>query len=137
MRKSEAVAAISRRIIMGLTELNLGLLHAKPVVLPGGENRLTKLVLVGCGGIGSWLSGGVARIAWELKRMGRPVEVQFWDFDRVTQQNIPRQGFTTGDIGLYKAEALALRFSGTWGYQYSHLSTAVRTRPLATTRLLP
>src|SRR4051812_3745398 len=95
--------------------LNLGLLRSKPVILPGGENRLINLILVGCGGTGSWLSGGIARIAWELKRMGRQVEVQFWDFDRVESQNVPRQCFTPAEIGMYKAEALALRYSTGWG----------------------
>lgn len=75
---------------MTVIELNLGLLRAKPVVTPRGENQLIKLVLIGCGGTGSWLAGGIARVAWELKRMGRQVEVQFWDFDRVESQNVPR-----------------------------------------------
>jgi PRTRC genetic system ThiF family protein len=106
---------ISRRIMMTLTELNLGLLRAKAVVTPGGENRLLKLVLVGCGGTGSWLAGGIARVAWELKRMGRQVEVQFWDFDRVGSQNVPRQCFAPCEIGLFKAETLALRYGAAWG----------------------
>jgi PRTRC genetic system ThiF family protein len=96
-------------------ELTLGLLRARPVVTPGGENRLIKLILVGCGGTGSWLSGGIARIAWELKRMGRQVEVQFWDFDKVEPQNVPRQHFCPAELSLYKAEALALRYSAAWG----------------------
>lgn len=100
---------------MNLTELNLGLLHAKPVITSNGENRLIKLVLIGCGGTGSWLAGGIARVAWELVRMGRQVEVQFWDFDIVMNQNVPRQAFAPFEIGLNKAEALALRYSGSWG----------------------
>lgn len=71
-------------------ELNLGLLKAKPVVVPGGSDRIIRLVLVGCGGTGSWLAGGIARVAWELQRMGRQVEVQFWDFDKVEPKNVPR-----------------------------------------------
>ncbi len=115
---------------MTLPELNLGLLRAKPVVTPGGENRLIKLVLVGCGGTGSWLGGGIARVAWELKRMGRQVEVQFWDFDRVEPQNVPRQLFTPCEIGLYKAEALALRYSAAWG-----INIAAYTHPFDASRL--
>lgn len=100
---------------MKLEELNLGLLKARPVIVPGGTDRLIRLVLVGCGGTGSWLAGGVARVAWELERMGRRVEVQFWDFDRVEAQNVPRQCFTPAEIGFYKAEVLALRYGGAWG----------------------
>jgi PRTRC genetic system ThiF family protein len=117
---------------MDITKLNLGLLQAKPVVLPGGEDRLTKLVLVGCGGTGSWLAGGIARIAWELKRIGRQVEVQFWDFDRVEPKNIPRQAFTGSEVGLYKAEALALRYSGAWA-----INIAAYLQPFEPDRLQP
>lgn len=104
---------------MSTIELNLGLVRAKPIVIPGGEDRLVKLVLVGCGGTGSWLAGGIARVAWELKRMGRQVEVQFWDFDRVESQNVPRQCFAPCEIGLYKAETLALRYGAAWGINIS------------------
>ncbi len=97
--------------------LDLGLLRARPVVIAGGENRLVRLVLAGCGGTGSWLAGGIARVAWELQRMGRPVEVQFWDFDRVESLNVPRQCFSPSEIGLYKAEALALRYAAAWGIE--------------------
>ena len=93
----------------------MGLLKAKPVIVPGGADRPIHLVLVGCGGTGSHLAGGVARVAWELARMGRKVEVHLWDFDRVEAQNVPLQCFTPGEIGLYKAEVLALRYGAAWG----------------------
>ncbi|HEX2909887.1 MAG TPA: ThiF family adenylyltransferase [Chloroflexia bacterium] len=91
------------------------MLRSKPVIVPGGSDRLVRLVLVGCGGTGSWLSGGIARVAWELQRMGRQVEVQFWDFDKIEPQNVPRQCFSPAEIGLHKAEVLALRYGAAWG----------------------
>lgn len=102
---------------MKMSELNLGLLQARPVIIPGGENRLIRLVLVGCGGTGSWLSSGIARLAWELQRIGRKVEVQFWDFDRIEAQNVSRQCFSPCEVSMYKAEVLALRYAAAWGVE--------------------
>ena len=100
-------------------ELNLGFLRAKPVLVATGNDKIIRLILVGCGGTGSHLASGIARIAYEIKRIGRKVEVQFWDFDRVEEKNVPRQNFSPGEIGKYKAEVLAFRYSAAWGIPIS------------------
>lgn len=37
------------------------------------------------------------------------------DFDTVESTNIPRQNFCDADLGLYKAQVLALRYGLAWG----------------------
>jgi PRTRC genetic system ThiF family protein len=74
-----------------------------------------RLVLVGCGGTGSWLAPSVARIARLQKEQGRQVEVFFYDHDHVEPKNIPRQHFCEAELGRNKAITLAGRYSAAWG----------------------
>lgn len=96
---------------------SFGLVEAVAVAVPSGETRPIEFVLVGCGGTGSWLAPGVVRMAWEMSRMGRKVSVVFYDHDFVEEKNIPRQNFCFAELGMNKAEALALRLSAAWGVE--------------------
>lgn len=79
-----------------------------------------KLYLVGCGGTGSWLAPGLARVARLLiDRFGRDTEVIFTDPDIVQEKNIYRQNFCYAEIGIPKAEALASRYGLAWGLDIS------------------
>lgn len=73
------------------------------------------LVQVGCGGNGSHLAEAVARVARLLSDQGRDVVVTLIDPDHVEPDNIPRQNFSAAEIGLNKAQLLALRLSAKWG----------------------
>lgn len=73
------------------------------------------IVLVGCGGTGSWLAPSVVRLAAVLREAGRQVQVTFVDGDRVEQKNIPRQQFCDAELGVNKARTLAFRYSAAWG----------------------
>lgn len=80
----------------------------------GGEERAT-IVLVGCGGTGSFLAEALCRLL-----MDRPADVYLVDMDRVERQNVGRQAFALADVGQFKAQALAerlaRRFERTVGY---------------------
>lgn len=74
------------------------------------------LVLVGCGGTGSWLAPAVVRLAraWS-EDLGWSVAVTFVDPDVVEARNTFRQNFCAAEVGVPKAEALAVRYSAAWG----------------------
>ncbi len=93
--------------------LNLEYLHAKPILLRGRKS--VHLVLVGCGGTGSWLAPSLARLARVLMDAGQPVRLTFIDPDTVEAGNVPRQNFCAAEIGTAKAAALALRYGRAWG----------------------
>lgn len=86
---------------------------ARPIRLVDHE-RLN-LVLIGCGGNGSHIAEGVVRVAKLLRDKGRDVDLVFIDPDHVEPGNIPRQCFSEAEIGVNKAQVLALRYSAKWG----------------------
>jgi hypothetical protein len=70
---------------------DLEFLRAKPVAMKAwGKLRL---VLVGCGGTGSWLAPSIARLAYTLAE----------------------EDFCEAEIGRNKAQSLALRYGTAWG----------------------
>ena len=97
--------------------VDLSYARAATLMLPVYD-RL-RLVLVGCGGTGSWLAPSVARIARLQRDQGREVEVIFFDHDEVEPKNIPRQNFCDAELGRNKAVTLAARFSAAWGVEIS------------------
>lgn len=85
------------------------------MVMPRNE---VSLVLVGCGGTGSWLAPAVVRIARLLhESRGTEVHVTFVDPDSVEEKNIYRQNFCAAEIGKNKAQALAERYGFAWGVE--------------------
>ncbi len=95
--------------------LNLDAIHAVPVMLP--ESRALNLLLVGCGGNGSWMAEAIARLAYILQRRGLETAVTFYDGDTVQPENVPRQRFYPAELGLNKAVALAARYNLRYGLQ--------------------
>jgi PRTRC genetic system ThiF family protein len=109
-------------------QLDLSYARAATLLLPA-HDRL-RLVLVGCGGTGSWLAPSVARIARILRDQNRQVEVLFYDHDTVEPKNIPRQNFCEAELGRNKAVTLAARFSAAWGVEISAVPTKFTARAL-------
>ncbi len=68
------------------------------------------IVLVGCGGTGSFLADAVCRLL-----IGRVALVFLVDMDRVEPHNVGRQAFDRREIGRFKAEALAERLARRYG----------------------
>ena len=99
---------------MSTSKLNLEYVDSMRVMLP--LDRYLRLILVGCGGTGSWLAPAVARIG-KLLQDGyqKKVEILFFDPDTVEEKNIFRQNFFFAEIGKNKAEALATRYAMAWG----------------------
>jgi len=94
--------------------LNLDQLNAAKLVVPLSP-RL-RLILVGCGGTGSWLAPAVGRVARLLiEKFAKDVVVGFVDPDTVETKNIYRQNFCLAEVGCNKAVALATRYGLAWG----------------------
>ncbi|MDQ2806411.1 MAG: ThiF family adenylyltransferase [Chloroflexota bacterium] len=110
--------------------LNTDYATARPILLTGGSGL--HLVLVGCGGTGSWLAPTLARLAAVLHGAGRPTHLTFIDPDHVEAGNVPRQNFCAAEIGAAKAGALALRYTRAWGVDI----TAIQA-PLDQAQLTP
>src|SRR5438270_1019183 len=64
------------------------------------------IVLVGCGGTGGFVAESLCRLL-----IGREAALYLVDPDRVETVNVARQSFDLGDVGRFKAEALADRLS--------------------------
>lgn len=94
-------------------QLDLSYAQAKPVVLRALP--VLHLVLVGCGGTGSWLLPHLVRLAVLLQEARRPVRISVIDPDLVEPKNLIRQNFADAEVGRNKAITLAYRFSGAWG----------------------
>ncbi len=70
------------------------------------------VVLVGLGGTGSQWARILCRTLYDLKRRHKHLPaLRFVDPDRIESRNVGRQMFLEAEIGLYKAECLARRFS--------------------------
>ena len=94
--------------------LNLDRLDAARLIVP--LTPRVRLVLIGCGGTGSWLAPAVARISRLLvEKFAKEVAVGFVDPDVVEGKNIYRQNFCAAEVGVNKAVALATRYSIAWG----------------------
>ncbi len=74
---------------------------------------LTRVHVIGCGGTGS---RAVPLIAQFLASLPRPEtkEMFLYDFDSVEEKNLVRQNFVSVDVGKFKAEVLAGRYSAAY-----------------------
>ncbi len=79
-----------------------------------GVGRHTTVAVVGCGGTGGFVAEGLCRL------LPPEAEVVLVDPDVVEPHNLRRQNFYPGEVGEFKARALALRlgarFNRTMGY---------------------
>ncbi len=64
------------------------------------------IVLVGCGGTGSFLAEAICRLL-----IDRRSRLYLVDMDRVEAHNVGRQAFDRADVGRFKAEVLAERLA--------------------------
>lgn len=76
--------------------------------------------LVGCGGNGSQMLTGLARLDKCLRSLGHPfgLQVRVVDPDHVTEANLGRQLFSRADLGLPKAAVLVNRINLFFGLQW-------------------
>lgn len=79
-------------------------------------NEPIKLLLIGCGGTGSYMLPELAGLSSALKQMGKlGFKITVMDDDLVEDHNIGRQRFSPADIGLSKAKVLATRVNRFYG----------------------
>ena len=80
------------------------------------EINLREIVLVGLGGTGSQLVRSVCRTLFDMKMRNQMVpRLCLVDPDVVEMKNVGRQMFAVADVGHFKAEVLARRFSAALG----------------------
>jgi len=78
--------------------------------------EIDQIVLVGCGGTGSFLALHLARLAYHVREQhGRDIHLAFVDPDVVEDRNIGRQNFCPAEIGQHKAWTLMQRFNAAFG----------------------
>jgi PRTRC genetic system ThiF family protein len=94
-------------------QLDLSYLNASTLMI--APHKEVRIVLVGCGGTGSWLAPHLARIARVIIESGKKVSLYFVDHDKVEKANCYRQNFADCEIGLHKSRVLALRYGAAWG----------------------
>lgn len=82
-----------------------------------GEISKYTICLVGCGGTGSFVALHLARLAWVAKQKRLDLRLIFIDPDVVEIGNVGRQNFCPGELGQFKAVALARRYSFAFGLQ--------------------
>jgi PRTRC genetic system ThiF family protein len=74
------------------------------------------ITLVGCGGNGSQMLTGLARLHAALRALDHPgLRVVAWDPDGVSPANVGRQLFSPGDVGQNKATVLVHRLNSFFG----------------------
>ena len=103
--------------------LDLSFAHAARI-LPKEFSKL-KIYLIGAGGTGSFAAMNLARVAFELRRIGKSVEMTIVDSDVVESGNIPRSNFCAAEIGRFKAQTLAERITLAWGIEVSYSNEKV------------
>ena len=107
-----------RRSAMLTQSIDLDYARSSRLLLPTVEK--IALVLVGCGGTGSWLAPSVVRVGKLLQeKFGKRVQLVFVDPDRVEAKNCYRQNFCRAEIGHSKADVLAFRYGLVWGMEVS------------------
>lgn len=78
------------------------------------------VALVGCGGNGSQMLTGLARLHYALAALGHPgFVVRVWDPDTVSRANVGRQLFSPADVGLHKAAILVHRVNAFFGLSWA------------------
>lgn len=89
------------------------------------------IAVVGCGGSGSIMLTGLARLDLSLRALGHPgFEICAFDPDEVSQANLGRQLFAPGDVGRNKAIALVNRLNSWHGLSYVAIPEAFKRTAL-------
>lgn len=88
-------------------------MHLTPATL---LQRPVHIGLIGCGGNGSQMLTGLARLNHAIRALGHPgLEVHAYDPDTVSEANMGRQLFGAFDVGQSKAHVLVNRINAFFG----------------------
>lgn len=83
------------------------------IVNSGNVEKLGSIVVIGCGGTGSWLLPKLIKTINDAKRKGLLTEkfkLILVDADNIEDKNLVRQNFIGPEIGVNKAEVMASRY---------------------------
>ena len=105
----------SRTTKRNKVEIDLSFLNAATILARQSEYGSVVIMLVGCGGTGSFMAMHIGRLLRALNDAGKKTRAVFVDHDLVETQNIGRQLFCDAELGANKASALALRYGTAWG----------------------
>ncbi len=106
--------------------MNLDLSHLNAKLVLPADYKTIEFWLVGAGGTGSFMAMNLARLAFELKTLGKRVNLNIVDPDMVEEGNIPRSNFCFAEIGAKKAETLAQRIAQAWGIEVGFVNEGFR-----------
>ena len=82
-------------------------------------NTIRNIAVLGCGGTGSHIAAGLARLQIAIQSLGGSFpRVTLCDPDTVERPNVGRQLFSEDDIGTNKATALATRINLSYGLDW-------------------
>jgi PRTRC genetic system ThiF family protein len=82
-------------------------------------NRAPRIALIGCGGNGSQMLTGLARLNHAITALGHPgLQVRAYDPDTVSEANMGRQLFGSFDVGASKAHVLVNRVNAFFGLNW-------------------
>lgn len=82
-------------------------------------DRRVNIALIGCGGNGSQMLTGLARLNHALTALGHPgLHVTAFDSDTVSEANIGRQMFSPADVGQFKSVVLVHRLNAFFGLDW-------------------
>lgn len=100
--------------------MNLDLSFSRAALVLPKEFTKLRVFLIGAGGTGSFAAMNLARLLFELGRVGKAVEMTIIDPDIVESGNIPRSNFCAAEIGRFKSQTLAERITLAWGSEVAH-----------------
>jgi PRTRC genetic system ThiF family protein len=99
--------------------IDLSYVRAATVLARKPERGWTTVVLVGCGGTGSYMALHAGRLLVALGDAGLRARATFIDHDIVEPKNVGRQLFSMAEVGQPKALTLAMRYGSAWGLNVS------------------
>jgi len=106
---------LTKRIkLTPLTELKKLTIQKQHKVNVGRPDRVV-ILLVGCGGTGSFAAHILAQLANWAKSNGMDLRLYFVDPDKVEEKNLVRQNFCAAEVGYPKAFTLAWRYTAAFG----------------------
>ena len=103
-----------------------------PLTIPHKANSSESytIAIVGAGGTGGYLIRDLARFIYALREKGdsRDFRIKIIDADIVEKKYVLRQNFTVRDIGKYKAEVMAKRYSAAFGLEIEAITKMIETK---------
>lgn len=97
-------------------------------------SRPVSILIIGAGGTGGYVIPHLYRIAYATRRKYRVVIA---DGDIVEKKNLIRQNFSQFDIGVNKAEAMAERYSETFGIETEYVPEYIEDEDMLCDLLIP